>query len=156
VIGGVDANSYRAVTLLDLPNEDRNLIVAFHYYEPVSFTHRAAPWIRGSEAWDDSTWDGSPAQRTDITAALDLVSDWAIRHRRPIYLSEFGTYGGSGSAPLLARTQWTEFVARAAEARSFDWAYWELLAGFGIYDDEARAWRAELLGALIPKTGVHE
>jgi hypothetical protein len=53
-------------------------------------------------------------------------------------------------------TRWLGIDAeKAAVQREFDevaaWAYWELLAaGFGIYDPLAKAWRMNLLKALIP------
>jgi endoglucanase len=31
------------------------------------------------------------------------------------------------------------------------WAYWELCAGFGVYERDKGAWRRELLEALIPR-----
>jgi endoglucanase len=41
-------------------------------------------------------------------------------------------------------------VAREAERHGFDWAYWEMAAGFGVYDPNTHLWHDDLLKALIP------
>lgn len=82
-----------------------------------------------------------------VSASLDLVLAWAEAHGGlPVLLGEFGAYG---TADMDSRVRWTRTVREAAEAHGFGWAYWEFGAGFGVYDPEAEAWRAELLAALL-------
>jgi endoglucanase len=140
-------NGYRALEALELPEDDRRLIVTFHYYDPFHFTHQGAEWADGSQAWLGRTWEGTPREVGEIQDAFDRVARWAAGHERPVYLGEFGAYS---KADMASRARWTASVAREAEARGFGWAYWEFAAGFGAYDPVAHAWRPELLRALLP------
>jgi endoglucanase len=133
--------------LLTLPEEDRNLIVTFHYYLPFHFTHQGAEWVDGSEAWLGTTWKGTNMERRLMNGDFLLVADWAARHQRPIFLGEFGAYS---KAEMEDRLTWTDAVARLAEQYGYSWAYWEFCAGFGVYDPETETWREPLLKALIP------
>ncbi len=82
-----------------------------------------------------------------IRAAFDLVVAWADANGGPpVFVGEFGAYG---LADMGSRVRWTRAVREAAEARGIGWAYWEFGAGFGVYDPQTEAWRAELLAALM-------
>jgi len=147
VLGAVNWNSYSWVNTLDMP-DDSHIIVTFHYYEPFQIAHQGAEWVDGTSAWLGTTWDGTGDQQPQITRNFDSVSDWAKRHGNVrILLGEFGAYS---KAPQDSRVLWTTFVREQAEAHGFTWAYWEFGAGFGVYDPNAKAWRADLLNALIP------
>lgn len=148
VIGPADWYSLSMLKELKLPEEDRNIIVSFHYYQPFQFTHQGADWAAGSEAWLGTTWKGTSAEKGNITWDFDKVVEWSKANNRPIYLGEFGAYS---EADMDSRALWTNFVARQAEARGFSWAYWEFCSGFGVYDPVLKMWNEPLLTALIPK-----
>jgi endoglucanase len=146
VIGPANWNAYDWVSTLDVP-DDEHLIVTFHYYLPFEFTHQGAEWVGPeSEDWLGRTWNASDAEKAEITRHFDSVSEWAERKNVRILLGEFGAYS---RGPQDSRVRWTEFVAREAERHGFAWSYWELASGFGIYDPQAKAWREDLLRALI-------
>ena len=48
---------------LELPKDDRNLIVTFHYYEPFEFTHQGAEWVEPSPPLG-ITWNENKASLT--------------------------------------------------------------------------------------------
>lgn len=146
IVGPGQWNGIRALDKLELPADDRHLIVTFHYYDPFQFTHQGASWVRGADKWKGTPWSGTDAEQGAIRAALDQVAAWAKKNDRPILLGEFGAFG---AADEESRARWTRFVAREAEKRSFSWAYWEFCAGFGAYDPKTDTWRAELKAALI-------
>jgi endoglucanase len=85
--------------------------------------------------------DGTP-----LREKFDVAAEWSEQHNRPIFVGEFGAYE---KADLDSRILWTSFVRSEIEKRGFSWAYWEFGAGFGVYDREAKAWRRELLDALV-------
>jgi endoglucanase len=147
IIGPGNWNAFDSLPGLELPADDRNIIVTFHYYLPFQFTHQGADWAEGSDAWLGTTWEGTPGETAALTANFDSVAVWADEQDRPIFLGEFGAYEEAGMA---SRVRWTEAVRRAAEERGFAWGYWEFCAGFGLYDPETSVWREELLHALIP------
>lgn len=148
VVGTAEWGGLRALERLELPEDDRNLIVTFHYYEPFAFTHQGAEWVAGSDAWLGAAWAGTPAEREAVAADLDRAARWAADRRRPLYMGEFGAYKKANEE---SRARWTAFVAREAEARRIPWAYWEFCSGFGAYDAREQVWRAPLLNALTPR-----
>ncbi|MBN2086177.1 MAG: glycoside hydrolase family 5 protein [Anaerolineales bacterium] len=151
VVGPVHWNAPGLLDSLDLPEDDRNLIVTFHYYNPFPFTHQGAEWAEGSDAWLGTTWTGSAAEQKAIRDEFLSAAEWGLENNRPLFLGEFGAYQ---RADMASRALWTAFVAREAEAESFSWAYWEFCAGFGLYDLATNRWRDPLLRALLPNSPV--
>lgn len=138
---------YGWINTLEVPN-DLHIMVTFHYYEPFAFTHQGADWLGfDTTSWLGTTWTGTEAEKAAIEREFDEVSAWATRQHVRILLGEFGAYK---TADMASRVRWTSFVARLAEAHGFPWAYWEMAAGFGIYDPDLRLWRQDLIQALIP------
>ena len=150
IVGPAQWNNPHHLAHLGLPEQDRQLIATFHYYEPFMFTHQGAGWVPGAEAWSDVTWRGTPDERRRIEGDLDEAARWARAHDRPLWCGEFGAYS---RADMASRERWTFFVSRALEERGCSWAYWEFCAGFGAYDPQAQAWRQPLLDALVPPPG---
>jgi endoglucanase len=150
VVGPADWNSIGALRSLELPADDRHIIVTVHYYNPFQFTHQGAEWVSGSDAWLGTTWQGVSAERQAVVDDLDHAAAWAEANGRPIFLGEFGAYS---KADVDSRALWTDFVARQAESRGMSWAYWEFCAGFGVYDKARNEWNRQILDALIPPGG---
>lgn len=149
-VGSVQWNQIAKLPDLRLPKEDRHLIAHIHYYSPFHFTHKNASWVKGSKEWKDGdTWDGTEAEKAAIRQDFAAASAWAKAEGRPIFLGEFGACSTNPNLP--ARVRWTRFVRETAEASGFTWAYWEYQAGFGLWDPKAKAWRPELLEALMAK-----
>jgi endoglucanase len=142
VIGPTSWNGADALQDLQLP-DDKNLIVTIHNYNPFRFTHQGASWANGADAWL-GTGCCDAAQNAEVIAPLDKAQRWA-GGRWPIWLGEFGAYE---KAPYDARVRYTRLMRNEAEKRGFAWAYWEMAAGFGIWDPKQRVWRTELRDAL--------
>ena len=87
-------------------------------------------------------------EEQNLTARLQEAANWGKTNQRPIFVGEFGAYS---KADLTSRVRWTTFVRSQLEQQSLSWGYWEFGSGFGVYDPSAKAWRADLLKALIPK-----
>jgi endoglucanase len=147
VVGPANWNNINALDQLELPTEDRHIIVTVHYYDPFHFTHQGAEWVSDSDPWLGTTWQGTASEERAVISDLDLVAAWAEANNRPIYLGEFGAYS---KADMDSRALWTAFVARQAEEREMSWAYWEFCAGFGVFDKSTGTWNEQLLSALIP------
>jgi len=145
VIGPPDYNSAGSVDKLIWPENDTNLILTVHYYNPFQFTHQGASWVDGSEAWIGNTWDSTLSQRNAIANDFNKVTTFAETHNVPVYVGEFGAYS---AADMVSRRKWTATCARTFESKGFSWAYWEFLSGFGVYDPGDQIWRNDLLNAL--------
>ena len=132
---------------LELPKDDRNIIVSIFYYSPLEFTQQGASWVQGSEKWLGKKWVGSEDAKQRIAKDFDIAADWAKKNNRPIYLNEFGAYE---KADMESRVRWTKCISDAATARGFSISYWEFCSVFGMYDLQTKSWHKELLEAVIP------
>ncbi|MGC3965954.1 MAG: glycoside hydrolase family 5 protein [Pirellulales bacterium] len=148
VVGPTAWNSIAELQSLDLPVDDRNLVVTVHYYSPFEFTHQGAPWLdAASRPPLGREWKGSDAEQDAIVRDLDAAVLWSLKHKRPIYLGEFGVLG---LADMPSRARWTKFVSDEAVKRRMGTAYWEFCSGFGAYDPVRKTWHEPLLRALLP------
>ncbi len=144
IAGGARASTLSGLLSLELP-PDPHLFATLHYYAPFRFTHQGAPWEAGSEAWLGTRW-GTPRDRAAVTADLQCAADWARRRCVPLYVGEFGALA---TADHDSRVRWTGWVRRELDRLGLPWAYWDFTTDFGAYDRDRRAWRQELLHALI-------
>lgn len=145
VIGGPFWNNLEGLPWLKLPEDDRHIIAAVHYYLPRPFTHQGA-------AWDPVNTDlnvpwGTKSEYQAMEEELYIAKTWSDANARPIYLGEFGAYD---KAPMESRAKWTAAVARNAEKYGFAWAYWQFDGDFIVYDFKTNSWVTPLLNALIP------
>jgi endoglucanase len=147
VIGPAFWNNISWLPKLELPANDRHIIVTVHYYEPHTFTHQGASW--GDPEWrklSGITW-GSPADLAKVEKDFDAVQAWAKKNDRPILLGEFGAYD---KAPQQDRIEYTATVARAAEQRGWAWTYWQFDSNFIVYDIDRGNWNEPIYQALVP------
>lgn len=63
----------------------------------------------------------------------------------PVFVGEFGAYN---KAPQEARVRYLKFMRQAMAERNLPWSYWELAAGFGIYDPATRSFRRDMVEVL--------
>ncbi len=138
--------------------EDPSVVLSFHFYEPLFFTHQRAPW------WTDGAFFQGPMEypgsipgwkedlaRPDLPsvgrcllekrgpvywdkdALRKLLSPvFALRARgRQIYCGEFGAYEKS---PRASRLAYLEDMMRLLTEAGAGWAYWNYKwLDFGIY-----------------------
>lgn len=145
VIGPAFWNSVDHLKELELPAEDRHLIVTVHYYKPMQFTHQGASWTNQKDKTGIS-W-GSDAEKQAVQDDFAKVAAWAREQNRPIFLGEFGAYD---KGPMDSRVRYTSCVARTAEAMGWSWAYWQFDGDFILWDMKADHWVEPILHALIP------
>jgi hypothetical protein len=153
------AHRWSAVEQLELlvPLDDRNVIYAFHFYEPHNFTHQGATW--GADYWPylhGVPYPSSPASVAgllpgimDETARRNLAAYgeerwdvarvgreveraflWARKNRVSVICNEFGVY--RKFSPPAARARWLRDVRRALERRGIGWTMWDYAGGFGV------------------------
>jgi len=150
IIGPIGYNSIRDLPALKVPQDDRHIIITFHYYDPFHFTHQGANWassdvvtLRGVR------WKGTDEEKRVIANAFDEVKHWADKEHRPIYLGEYGSYG-KFNPNMDDRAAWTKAISEAADKRGFARAYWYYSdgKGFGAYDDDQQKWVQPIVDAL--------
>jgi len=150
IIGPVMWNSPDQLSTLQLPANDRHIIVTFHYYSPMEFTHQGASWAGPQlEAMRGVRWTGTADQLAAINTTFDNVATWSKANSRPIFLGEFGSYA-KVNTNLDDRVAWTRAVSKAAADRGFARALWvyEGTGGFGIHD-AGKGWLDPLKNAVV-------
>ena len=147
VSAAANSNTVWSLNGLRLPEDDPNIIVAVHTYDPMSFTHQGAEW--GSTRYDKCAWDDSFAE--DIENVLDIAASYQNESGRQVWIGEFGTYLSVAGEDDVSR--YLSTVTRLCEARGMGWCYWEFWMGFGAYDRNAGVWRDYVIDALIPSDG---
>jgi endoglucanase len=146
IVGPASWNNLHHFDNLTLPERDCRLIVTFHDYSPMEFTHQGAEFMKDSKKWLGRKWPASPKDEETLHKEFDKAAEWGKKHHRPLYLGEFGSYH---FADMDSRARWTQAMVQEAGKHGMSWAYWEFGAGFGAYDREAKTWRQALLTALV-------
>jgi endoglucanase len=179
IIGTTNWGAIDGLIGLHLPQEEKNAIVTFHYYNPYLFTHQGAEWGGPEIGTLGVEWPGppsKPAVPAEEAGKIDWVSKWfrdynqnpdesnpGGKHAVMADLDQaanwsaqekrplwLGEFGAYSKGDMASRVRWTSFVRSEAEKRGFRWAYWEYASGFGVYSKQDKIWREELLRALIP------
>ena len=122
VVSGACSSSVVGLLALDpAPFHDPNILYTFHFYDPFSFTHQGAQFIR----WPDKYLDGVPwpASARDIAEPLALMDrrvastcalDEAARAQaRNGALNNLKRFYASGAGPEMIRAQFAEVRAWA-------------------------------------------
>lgn len=147
LIGTINGNNIKHLKELELPENDRNIIVAIHYYSPIQFTHQGAPWSKNNKDLSGITWTNTKKEEADISTDFNVAQNWSKAHNRPLTLGEFGAYD---KADIASRIRWTDYVSRQAEARNWSWSYWHFDSDFIVYDIDKDLWNMPIKEALIP------
>ena len=147
LIGSINGNQIKHLPDLLLPEDDRNIIVAIHYYSPIQFTHQGAPWSVKNKDLSGIEWKESEAEMLAVQQDFDIAQEWAKKYSRPLTLGEFGAYE---KADMLSRIRWTNHIARQAEKRKWSWSYWQFDSDFIVYDMSKEEWKLDILNVLIP------
>ena len=156
----VGSNKWQQVgTFKDLkvPEDDPNLILSFHFYSPMAFTHYRAPWSRTLNEYEgEVTYPGYPVD-TAVYAELspELVqklkesnADWgpermesefrkakivADRYELPLYCGEFGCFP---STSLELRHTYYKDITSVFEKLEISWTHWNYKNDFPVVDEK--------------------
>ena len=146
VIGPAVWNTFPNLDKLELPPDDRHIIVTVHYYLPMRFTHQGAPWSPENVKLSGIAW-GTDAEKRAIQDDFGVVAKWAKANNRPILLGEFGAYE---KGDIDSRVRYDAFLARTAEQLGFAWTYWQFDGDFIVYDIDKDEWVKPIWRALAP------
>ena len=146
IIGTINGNQIQYLKDLELPEDDRNIIVAIHYYSPIQFTHQGAPWSKKGKDQKNVPWTATAAEQQAVMRDFDVAQQWSKENNRPLTLGEFGAYE---KADMKHRQIWTDFIARQAEQRNWSWSYWQFDSDFIAYDIDHDHWVNPIQEALV-------
>jgi endoglucanase len=167
----------RALSNLELV-DDPALVATFHMYEPILFTHQAAPWMSPEYQTSGLVFPGPPCEPVTPVAAAQAVpwvNSWFQNYNRDALASNAGGpksveeifahvdafVARTGRAVYLgefavidvadpnSRERWLRLVRDHADARDIPWAYWDDGGMNRAYYPERGEWLPNIRRALL-------
>ncbi len=158
IIGANRWQAYDQVKNLRVPEDDENVIISFHLYNPFQFTHFRASWTDQRDMPVKIYYPGYLAKKADIEALspelqkkygwlaseggyndistlesqIKQAYDAAAAMGKSAYLGEFGVIKGADEA---SRDQWYRDIAAVCKKYDIGYATWDYKGGFGIIRD---------------------
>ena len=173
VIGSNMWQSFETATQLAIPEGDPNLILSFHYYNPMLLTHYQASWmdlkdyqgpvhypgmvVTSDEMADRtdtdkklaSSWTDSVYDRNRFAKEFGIVAEVAKNHGIPVYCGEYGCL--SVKLNEDARYSWLSDMNAVFDSLGIArtvWCYREGNGGFGILSGTSTEPDAKMLECL--------
>ena len=150
-------NGISELNNLLLPDDDTNLMVTVHTYDPFLFTHQGLSWAgadvattpivfpgppgipvrpaAGLSAWA-TNWindyntlppDRNPGGPAAFRERLRMIRQWSDYYGRPVHVGEFGAIA---TIEGQSRINYYREIRRALDESSLGWAIWDWKAGF--------------------------
>ena len=169
VLGSNRWNSVAQYEFLDVPADDPNLILTFHYYYPMPITHYRASWTWQLKDYDGpiqypglaipqevfntlprdqqrrvagvNTLGGAAVMEADLMWPLAI----AARTGLPLYCGEFGAVA---FAPDAIRAAWYADFLAVMTRHGIAWANWDFRGNFGLFSADNR--KTVACSALFP------
>jgi endoglucanase len=133
VIGPGNWNKIYELETLVLPEEDRNIIVEIHFYNPHNFTHQG---VDGRET--GIVWPATPEETQALIDEFKFAADWGKQHNRPLFLGEFGV---NKAADQVSAARWLRSAREQMEKYEMSWSMWNMMgSNFGMYDEKKKEW----------------
>lgn len=155
IIGSNRWQAFDQVKNLRVPEQDKNIIISFHFYNPFPLTHYRASWTEQKENPLKVYYPGYIVKKEDVeklTPELQKRWGWLARSYnnintlekqilqaldaatamgRKLYLGEFGCLRGAGEENRL---RWFRDVVSLCEKYGIAYASWDYKGAFGIID----------------------
>ena len=157
VIGSNRWQRFETVKELELPENDPNIIVSFHYYDPFLFTHYLAGWTDNRDYFGKVHYPGrvvAPEDLAKLPADLAVrFGDWTKQvYDKDAFKRDFaealsvakarglqlycGEYGCINSSPVPDRVRWWRDINEVFEEMGIARAVWDYKGDFGILKRE--------------------
>lgn len=169
VIGSNRWQGFGTVKDLRLPENDPNIIISFHYYEPFLLTHYRASWTDVADipvtvhypgqAISDEDFASMPAAMQDkfrernrphdideIERNFRQVTEVAERYGLKVYCGE---YGCIAAAPEADKIRWYRDMCTMFDKYGIARANWDYKGGFAIRS--GNRWNREMIDAILGK-----
>jgi len=170
VMGSVNWQGAGTFPFLKVPEGDKNIILSFHTYTPLPFTHWKAHWTGWAKYEGPVYYPGNVVDTTDLTEynqeAVNAMRDFfgtynkdsfiaefkpAIKKAKelglPLYCGEFGCYP---TTSMEMRQQWYKDIMEVFNENGIAWAHWNWKNDFPLVDEKTREPITNILDILLP------
>ena len=141
---------------LKVPDNDRNIILSFHFYTPLALTHHTAPWTPIAEYTGPVRYPGqivdTSAYRTMAESAvqfmrnvgngfftkdtLEKIISPAIKvaqmRNLPLFCGEFGVFP---AIPVKVKLRWYEDICSIMRKYNISYCHWNYKADFPVVNE---------------------
>jgi endoglucanase len=170
VIGSNRWQGYETMKYLKVPEGDKNIILSFHYYNPMILTHYGAWWTPIGRYTGKVSYPGVLVSQQDYEAASDtlkpelepyLTQEWnidlireqfkdAIEAARKYDLQLFcGEWGVYEPVDRELAYKWTKDMLTVFKENNIAWTTWCYDADFGFWDQQKHAFKDKGLVDLL-------
>lgn len=170
LLGSNRWESVDEISKLNFPENDPNIILEFHFYEPFLLTHNNASWtefaglkLEGLKypglLVSDEVYNSLSSENKKmilnyrhVYTKQILLERWKqaieFAHKKGLrlYLGEFGCLPSSGQNNRIA---WTKDIVSMCKENKIAFCYWEYNRLFGFADESGFVYNSELLNALV-------
>ncbi len=139
---------------LRIPQGDTNIILSFHFYSPLAFTHYQSPWSEFKDLGLGTTYPGwaidtvnnkitderkvatiakwtNYCTKNSLSYQINQAVEIAKTHNLQLYCGEFGCFPTSD---LNSRLRWYEDVIDIFKKNDIAWSHWNYKNDFPIVD----------------------
>ena len=157
IVGSNWAQSVETMEFLQVPENDKHLVISFHYYNPLFVTHYGAPWTIYKDCKENVTYPGNLLTDTSFFAGKDEKTVQEYRTQSgvwdkekmfsqikkavdrgkelglQVYCGEFGAYPNFVNKE--SRLNWYKDMAAIFKENNIANAHWCYKGDFPIVDD---------------------
>lgn len=173
VVGSYWHNSAPALKDLDIPKDDPNLVLNFHCYSPMIFTHQGAGWVpelinfkgyqykhtyaeyekQNSKLYPSNAGSFAMMENQNDTIGVEyfvkqfeVAIETAKKYNLPLYCGEYGVIDQADPAPTL---EWFTDIHAAFEKYGIGRAVWSYRSmNFGVEGEHYAGIHKELIKLL--------
>ena len=170
VIGSNMWQSYGTIKDLKVPEGDKNIILSFHYYNPMILTHYGAWWTPIGKYTGKVNYPGILVSKDDYEAAPDslkpelepyLTQEWNIdkiradfadaiaaakKYGLQLFCGEWGVYE---PVDRELAYKWTKDMLTVFKENGIAWTTWCYDADFGFWDQQKHTFKDKGLVDLL-------
>lgn len=172
VIGSNMWQSYETIKYLKVPEGDKNIILSFHYYNPMILTHYGAWWTPIGKYTGKVNYPGVLVSKEDYEAANDSVKavidehkfatdEWNIdsiradfkdaieaakKYDLQLFCGEWGVYE---PVDRELAYKWTKDMLTVFKENNIAWTTWCYDADFGFWDQQKHQFKDKGLVDLL-------
>ena len=171
VMGSVNWQQAGTFPFLKVPEGDKNIILSFHTYAPLPFTHWKAPWTGWADYDGPVQYPGEVVPVENLSEydqeAVAAMKDFFGRYNKKSFVNEFkpaikkakelglplycGEFGCFPTTPMEMRQQWYQDIMEVFNENGIAWAHWNWKNDFPLVDAETLEPIEEITNILFPQ-----